>query len=121
LGITGFSFIGFGLWALHPDALNGAPKLHQAGAFVTTVIAFFVAEMGDKTQVATVTLAARFQAPAQVILGTTLGMLLADVPAVWLGDRLAQRVPMKAVRIAAAALFVAIGALTLFGLMRDAP
>ncbi len=121
LGITGLSFIGFGLWALHPDALNGAPKLHQAGAFVTTVIAFFLAEMGDKTQVATVALAARFQAPAQVILGTTLGMLLADVPAVWLGDRLAQRVPMKPVRIAAAALFVATGALTLFGLMRDAP
>jgi len=121
LGITGLSFIGFGLWALHPDASSGALKLHRAGVFVTTVIAFFLAEMGDKTQLATVALAARFQTPVQVILGTTLGMLLADVPAVWLGDRLAQRVPMKPLRIAAAVLFVAMGALTLSGLLWHAP
>ena len=121
LGITGLSFIGFGLWALQPDTSSGAPKLHQAGVFVTTVIAFFFAEMGDKTQLATVALAARFQAPVQVILGTTLGMLSADVPAIWLGDRLAQHVPMKPIRIAAAVLFAAIGALTLLGLLGNAP
>jgi putative Ca2+/H+ antiporter (TMEM165/GDT1 family) len=118
--ITGLSFIGFGLWTLHPDALDDDPKLHKAGAFVTTVIAFFLAEMGDKTQFATIALAARFQAPVEVILGTTLGMLLADVPAVWIGNKLAQRVPMKSVRIVAALLFVVMGAATLLGLMRDA-
>jgi putative Ca2+/H+ antiporter (TMEM165/GDT1 family) len=118
--VTGLSFIGFGLWTLHPDALNVAPKVRRAGAFVTTVIAFFIAEMGDKTQFATVALTARFQAPIQVILGTTLGMLLADVGAIWLGDRLALHVPMKAVRIVAAALFVAIGALALLGSLRQA-
>jgi putative Ca2+/H+ antiporter (TMEM165/GDT1 family) len=118
--VTGLSFIGFGLWTLHPDALNGVPKVRRAGAFVTTVIAFFIAEMGDKTQLATVALAAHFQAPLQVILGTTLGMLLADVPAIWLGDKLAQYVPMKPVRITAAVLFVAIGLLALLGALRQA-
>jgi putative Ca2+/H+ antiporter (TMEM165/GDT1 family) len=118
--LTGLSFVGFGLWTLHPDALDDAPKVRRAGAFVTTVIAFFIAEMGDKTQLATVALAAHFQAPIQVIFGTTFGMLLADVPAVWLGDRLAQHVPMKSVRIAAAVLFVAIGALALLGLLPEA-
>jgi putative Ca2+/H+ antiporter (TMEM165/GDT1 family) len=118
--ITGLSFIGFGLWTLHPDALKDDPKLYKAGAFVTTVIAFFMAEMGDKTQFATIALAARFQAPVQVVLGTTLGMLLADVPAVWIGNKLAQRVPMKLVRIAAALLFVLMGTVTLLASMRDA-
>jgi len=80
--ITGLSFVGFGLWMLHPDALKDGPKRHVGGAFVTTVIAFFVAEMGDKTQLTTFALAARFQAPGEVIFGTTLGMLLADLPAV---------------------------------------
>lgn len=88
---------------------------------MTTLISFFIAEMGDKTQLATVALAAHFQAPIQVILGTTLGMLLADVPAIWLGDRLAQHVPMKPVRIVAAILFVSMGALTLLALLREAP
>jgi len=119
LGITGLSFIGFGLWVLRPDALGRTPKLHQAGVFVTTVIAFFVAEMGDKTQLATVALAARFQAPVQVVIGTTLGMLLADVPAVWLGDRLAQRLPIKWLRIAAAVLFVAMGTLALYASLQE--
>jgi Ca2+/H+ antiporter, TMEM165/GDT1 family len=118
--VTGLSFIGFGLWTLHPDALNGAPEVGRAGAFVTTVIAFFIAEMGDKTQLATVALAAHFQAPIQVIVGTTFGMLLADVPAVWLGDRLAHHVPMKPVRIAAAALFFGMGGFALLSLLREA-
>jgi putative Ca2+/H+ antiporter (TMEM165/GDT1 family) len=77
-------------------------------------VAFFLAEIGDKTQLATVALAARFDALAQVIAGTTLGMMIANVPAVWIGDRLAQRIPMKAVRMLAAALFIVVGVFTLW-------
>jgi putative Ca2+/H+ antiporter (TMEM165/GDT1 family) len=102
-------FVGFGLWTLHPDSLDDDPKLHRAGAFVTTTIAFFIAEMGDKTQLATVALAARFDALAAVVLGTTLGMLIANIPAVLVGEALAQKLPMKAIRLAAAAVFIATG------------
>jgi putative Ca2+/H+ antiporter (TMEM165/GDT1 family) len=112
--IVGLSFIGFGLWALHPDSLDDAPRLHRAGAFVTALVAFFLAEMGDKTQFATVALAARFDQLGLVILGTTLGMMLANVPAVWVGEKLAQRIPMKPVRILAAALFIIVGILTIW-------
>lgn len=110
---VGLSFIGFGIWALKPDSLDSAPGLYRAGAFATAFVAFFMAEMGDKTQLATVALAARFDTLAAVILGTTLGMMIANVPAVWIGERVAQRIPMKAVRLLAAALFVATGILTL--------
>jgi len=113
--VTGLLFIGFGLWALHPDALDDDPKIHRAGAFVTTLIAFFLAEMGDKTQLATVALAARFDNLAAVVLGTTLGMMLANVPAVIIGEKLAARLPLKAIRLAAAGLFMLTGALTLMG------
>ncbi|MGZ8204094.1 MAG: TMEM165/GDT1 family protein [Burkholderiales bacterium] len=113
---VGLLFIAFGLWTLHPDALDDDPRIHRAGAFVTALIAFFLAEMGDKTQIATVALAARFDSLAQVVLGTTLGMMIANAPAVWLGENLADRIPMKAVRIAAAALFIGFGTLTLFGI-----
>jgi len=119
--ITGVSFIVFGIWTLRPDTPSGTPEMRRVGAFVTTVIAFFVAEMGDKTQLATLTLAAHFQTPIQVVLGTSLGMLLADVPAIWFGDRMAQRVPLKPLRIAAAMLFVAMGGLALIGLLRSTP
>lgn len=112
--IVGLSFVGFGVWALKPDSLDDTPQLHRAGAFVTSFVAFFLAEMGDKTQFATVALAARFEALAQVVVGTTLGMMIANVPAVWIGDRLAQQIPMKAVRLGAAALFIAVGALTIW-------
>lgn len=112
---TGILFVGFGLWALHPDALDDDPKLHRAGAFVTTVIAFFIAEMGDKTQFATIALAARFDALAAVVLGTTLGMLAANVPAVMVGEALAKRLPLKAIRIAAALVFIATGVITMSG------
>jgi putative Ca2+/H+ antiporter (TMEM165/GDT1 family) len=112
---TGLLFIGFGLWALHPDALSGDPKIHRAGAFVTTLIAFFLAEMGDKTQLATVALAARYDSLAAVVLGTTLGMMLANVPAVIIGEKLAARLPLKAIRLTAAGLFILTGALTLLG------
>jgi putative Ca2+/H+ antiporter (TMEM165/GDT1 family) len=112
---VGFAFIAFGLWTLHPDSLDDSPRLHQAGAFVTALVAFFVVEMGDKTQLATVALAARFHALWEVVLGTTLGMMLANIPAVWIGDRLATRMPMHAIRITAAVLFILVGALTLLG------
>jgi putative Ca2+/H+ antiporter (TMEM165/GDT1 family) len=119
LWIVGLGLIAFGLWALHPDSLDDSPQLHKAGAFVTTVIAFFLVEMGDKTQLATVALAARSSAVWETVAGTTLGMMLANVPAVWLGDRLAEGLPMRAIRIAAAVLFIAIGALTLLGPVRQ--
>ncbi|HKB81844.1 MAG TPA: TMEM165/GDT1 family protein [Burkholderiales bacterium] len=112
--IVGFSFIAFGLWALHPDSLDGSPRLHKAGAFVTAFVAFFLAEMGDKTQFATVALAARFDSLGLVVIGTTIGMMLANVPAVWIGEKLALKIPLKAVRLVAAALFMAVGALTLW-------
>ena len=112
---VGLLFIGFGLWTLHPDSLDDDPRIHRAGAFVTALVAFFVAEMGDKTQIATVALAARFDSLVQVVIGTTLGMMIANAPAVWLGDKLAERIPMRAVRITAAVLFIGFGVLTLFG------
>jgi putative Ca2+/H+ antiporter (TMEM165/GDT1 family) len=113
--VTGLLFIGFGLWSLHPDTLDDDPKIHRAGAFVTTLFAFFLAEMGDKTQLATVALAARFDSLASVVLGTTLGMMLADVPAVIIGAKLTAHLPMKAIRYVAAGLFMLTGALTLLG------
>jgi putative Ca2+/H+ antiporter (TMEM165/GDT1 family) len=112
---TGLLFVGFGLWTLHPDSLDDDPKLHRAGAFLTAAIAFFVAEMGDKTQLATVALGARFDMLAAVVFGTTLGMLLANIPAVLVGEALAQKLPMKAIRYTAAAVFVVTGIVTMFG------
>jgi putative Ca2+/H+ antiporter (TMEM165/GDT1 family) len=90
------------------------PRLHGAGAFVTTFVAFFLAEMGDKTQFATIALAARYDQLVAVVVGTTLGMMVANVPAVWIGEKLAQKIPMRAVRLLAAALFVIVGILTLW-------
>ncbi len=112
--IAGLSFIGFGLWALHPDSLDESPRLRQGGAFVTAFAAFFLAEMGDKTQLATIALAARFDSLLVVVIGTTIGMMLVDVPAVWMGEKLALKIPMKTVRLVAAALFMVVGALTLW-------
>lgn len=104
-------FIAMGLWTLVPDKLeeDEAPTRGH-GAFLTTLVAFFLAEIGDKTQVATVALGARYGDVLAVTTGTTLGMLLANVPVVIAGDRLLRRVPLKAVRIAAATLFIATGA-----------
>ena len=113
--LTGLSFIAFGLWALRPDALGDDPRLHRAGAFVTTLIAFFIAEMGDKTQFATVALAARFDSLVLVVLGTTLGMMAANVPAVIVGEKLAKRLPLTAIRMLAAVVFIVTGVLTLLG------
>lgn len=104
------SFIAMAAWTLIPDKLDDVEdKPARFGAFVTTVIAFFLVEMGDKTQLATVALSARFNDLVMVTLGTTLGMMLANVPAVFLGQELIRRVPLKVVRIVAALLFLVIG------------
>lgn len=116
--IVGVIFIVFGLWTLKPDTLDDdeAPaETHPAGAFVTTAIAFFIAEMGDKTQFATVALAARFDDLIWVVVGTTLGMMLANVPAVLLGEGLARRLPLKQIRWIAAGVFVLTGVVTMVG------
>ncbi len=112
--IIAVSFFVFALWALKPDTLDENKKLRGTGVFLTTLVAFFMVEMGDKTQLATIALAARYESLFAVVLGTTLGMMIANVPAVWLGETLAHRVNMKVMRWVAAALFVVLGVLALF-------
>jgi putative Ca2+/H+ antiporter (TMEM165/GDT1 family) len=107
--IVALSFFAFALWALKPDSLDGDRALPATGVFLTTLFAFFLVEMGDKTQLATIALAARYDALVPVVLGTTLGMMIANVPAVWIGEALMQRVSMAAMRWVAAALFVVLG------------
>jgi len=111
--IVGLSFFVFALWALKPDSLESDRPLRGTGVFLTTLIVFFLVEMGDKTQLATVALAARYDALVVVVLGTTLGMMIANVPAVWIGEALTRRVDMKVMRRVAAALFVVLGVLAL--------
>ena len=111
--IVGGSFIAMAAWMLVPDKPESGDKLPRFGPFVATVIAFFLVEMGDKTQVATVALAARYVSTVAVICGTTLGMMLANVPVVYAGDWLLRRVPMKVVHAVAAAMFAVLGVLTL--------
>jgi Ca2+/H+ antiporter, TMEM165/GDT1 family len=104
------SFLAVAAWALVPDKLEeGEVKATRFGAFVATLVAFFIVEIGDKTQVATVVLAAQYSPLWQVVAGTTLGMAIANVPVVLLGSRFAAKLPLKAARFAAAALFVALG------------
>ncbi len=107
------SFIAFGFWALKPDELDEGRKLKGAGVFLTSLIAFFLVEMGDKTQLATVALAARYDSLVSVVMGTTLGMMIANVPAVWMGEALARKVNMKIMHQIAAGLFFLLGVLTL--------
>lgn len=108
--ILGLSFIAMGVWALWPDKEpERGDETPRLGVFVTTLIAFFLVEMGDKTQIATVALAARFDSLAAVVLGTTCGMMIANVPAVLLGEAVTKRLPLKIIRRAAAALFVILG------------
>ncbi|MBT0570815.1 TMEM165/GDT1 family protein [Curvibacter sp. CHRR-16] len=116
--ILGLSFIGMAIWTLIPDKIEDEETqvAHKLGVFGATFVTFFLAEMGDKTQIATVAMAAHFANPLWVIAGTTLGMLIADVPAVFLGDKLAERIPMKLVHSIAAALFAVLGVATLLGL-----
>ena len=107
--IVAVSFFAFGAWALKPDKLEEDRSLGGASVFVTTLITFFLVEMGDKTQLATVALAARYHSLISVVLGTTLGMMIANVPAVWVGATLADRINMKVTRWVAAGLFVLLG------------
>ncbi len=112
--VLGLAFLAFAAWALIPDRLEDEGRKSGAyGAFVTTLVVFFIAEMGDKTQLATIALGARFESLSGVVLGTTLGMMAANVPAVLLGERLTQKVPLSKLRYAAAALFALFGMLIL--------
>ena len=111
------SFIGVAIWMLVPDKaddVQAAPR-GRLGVFGITAVAFFLAEMGDKTQIATVMLAARFDALVPVTLGTTLGMMIANVPAVLLGNRIAQHIPVRLVHGIAALIFALLGVMTLLG------
>ena len=115
--VLGLSFIGMAVWTLIPDKIEEEETqvARRFGVFGATLITFFLAEMGDKTQIATVAMAAHYAAPLLVVVGTTLGMLIADVPAVFVGDRLASRIPMKLVHSIAAAIFALLGLATLLG------
>ena len=115
--VLGVSFIAMAVWTLIPDRIEAGESRFAAryGVFGATLITFFLAEMGDKTQIATVALAAAYASPVLVVIGTTLGMLLADVPAVLLGEKLAGRIPLKLVHGIAAAIFAGLGVATLLG------
>jgi putative Ca2+/H+ antiporter (TMEM165/GDT1 family) len=115
--ILGASFLAMAAWMLVPDKLDDddAQKAPRLGVFATTVIAFFLAEMGDKTQIATVMLAARYNAWAMVVAGTTLGMMLANAPVVWFGDRITRRVPIRVVHGVSAVIFAVLGVAALAG------
>jgi putative Ca2+/H+ antiporter (TMEM165/GDT1 family) len=114
--VLGLSFIAMAIWTLIPDKFDeDDAKLARFGVFGTTLVAFFLAEMGDKTQVATIALAAQYNAIVAVVAGTTLGMMIANVPAVLLGDRIANRVPVRLVHSIAAAIFAVLGVATLLG------
>ena len=112
----GLSFIGMAIWTLIPDKIEEEETqvAQRLGVFGATFITFFLAEMGDKTQIATIALAAHYAAPLMVVAGTTLGMLIADVPAVFVGNQFAAKIPMKLVHSIAAAIFAVMGLLTLF-------
>jgi putative Ca2+/H+ antiporter (TMEM165/GDT1 family) len=115
--VLGLGFLAMAAWTLVPDSIEEeeASMASRFGVFGATFATFFLAEMGDKTQLATVALAAHYAAPLWVVAGTTLGMLVADVPAVLLGDRLAGRIPMKLVHGIAAAIFATLGVAALLG------
>ncbi len=114
--VLGLSFLGMAAWTLIPDKIEEEETqvAKHLGVFGATLITFFLAEMGDKTQIATVALAAHYGQPLLVVMGTTLGMLIADVPAVFIGDRFAARLPMRLIHAVAAAIFAAMGVLALF-------
>jgi len=110
-GVLVVSFLAMAVWALLPDRLDTAPKMfNRFGAFGATLVSFFLIEMGDKTQIATMALAARFHSVLLVTAGTTLGMMIADVPAVYLGDVAANKLPLRLMRIVAALIFLALTA-----------
>jgi len=116
--VLGLSFLGMAAWTLVPDKIeeDETNVASRFGVFGATLVTFFLAEMGDKTQVATVAMAAHYPDPLMVVAGTTLGMLIADVPAVFAGDKLAAKIPLKLVHGIAAAMFAALGLATLLGM-----
>ncbi len=116
--VLGLSFVGMAVWTLIPDEIEDEETriVQRFGVFAATLLTFFLVEMGDKTQLATVALVAHYRSPVLVVMGTTLGMLLADVPAVLIGDRVASRIPMRLIHSIAAAIFLALGLATLVGL-----
>lgn len=113
--VPGLSFIGMAVWTLIPDKIEEEETqvAQKLGVFGATLVTFFLAEMGDKTQIATVALAAHYAAPLMVVIGTTLGMLIADVPAVFVGNKFAEKIPMRLVHTIAAGIFAVMGLLTL--------
>jgi putative Ca2+/H+ antiporter (TMEM165/GDT1 family) len=115
--VLGGSFLAMAVWILIPDKLDeeDEPTGPRWGIFATTVVAFFLAEMGDKTQIATVMLAAQFQSWFWVVAGTTLGMMLANAPVVWLGDAITRRVSLAWVHRISAVIFAVLGAVALWG------
>ena len=115
---VGLLFLGMAVWTMIPDRIEEgeAQVATRLGVFGATLVTFFLAEMGDKTQIATLAMAAHYPNPVLVVAGTTLGMLIADVPAVFVGDRLANRIPMRLVHTVAALIFAALGVATLTGL-----
>jgi len=119
--VLGLSFLAMAAWTLIPDKIEEEETriAGRFGVFGATLLTFFLAEMGDKTQVATVAMAAHYSSAVMVVIGTTLGMLIADVPAVFVGDRLANRIPMRLVHGIAAAIFAALGVATLLGAGRS--
>ena len=119
--VLGASFIGMAIWTLIPDKIEDEEMqvAKRLGVFGATLITFFLAEMGDKTQIATVAMAAQFSSPVLVVIGTTLGMLIADVPAVFVGDKLADKIPMRVVHTIAAAIFALLGVASLLGVGKD--
>ena len=114
--ILGASFLLMAVWMLIPDKLEGdkPDSTTRFGVFASTVIVFFLAEMGDKTQLATVMLAAKYEAFVGVVAGTTLGMMLANAPVVWFGERITRRLPMRTVHSVSALVFVVLGLLAFF-------
>lgn len=114
--ILAASFLAVAAWMLVPDQLDDDEESHlkRYGPFLTTLIAFFIAEMGDKTQIATVVLAAKYNAYLWVVAGTTLGMMLANAPVVWLGERITRLVPLRIVHLVSAGIFLVLGLLALW-------
>jgi Ca2+/H+ antiporter, TMEM165/GDT1 family len=120
-GIVGVSMIGMALWTLKPDTLDeSSTGVRRTSAFVATLIAFFIAEIGDKTQIATVALAAAFSNLAAVVAGTTAGMLLANAPVVFLGRAFSERLPLKTIHYVASGLFLVLGAIFIFRALHPA-
>jgi putative Ca2+/H+ antiporter (TMEM165/GDT1 family) len=114
--VLGISFIAVAIWALVPDKMDENVESRSAhGVFVFTLITFFLAEMGDKTQVVAIALAARYHELVQVVIGTTLGMMLVNIPTVLFADRAVRWIPLKAVRIIAAVIYTVLGVATLLG------